>query len=66
MENILINLKNDYVSNIMGKDIVTLEELLEKIVELDAELEKKEEKSGDYDDFLEQHFENLECQNYTE
>lgn len=66
MENILINLKNDYVSNIMGKDIVTLEELLEKIVELDAESEKKEETAGDYDDFLEQYFEDLECQNYTE
>lgn len=66
MENILINLKNDYVSNIMGKDIVTLEELLEKIVELDAELEKKEETAGDYDDFLEQYFEDLEYQNYTE
>lgn len=66
MKNILINLKNDYVSNIMGKDIVTLEELLEKIVELDAELEKKEERSRDYDDFLEQHFEDVECQNYTE
>jgi hypothetical protein len=66
MKNILINLKNDYVSNIMGKDIVTLEELLEKIVELDAELEKKEEKTGDYDYFLEQHFEDVECQNYTE
>ena len=66
MENILINLKNDYVSNIMGKDIITLEELLEKIVELDAELEKKEEKTEDYDDFLEQHFEDVECQNYTE
>lgn len=66
MENILINLKNDYVSKIMGKDIVTLEELLEKIVELDAELEKKEEIAGDYDDFLEQYFEDVECQNYTE
>lgn len=66
MENILINLKNDYVSNIMGKDIVTLEELLEKIVELDSELEKKEETTGDYDDFLEQHFEDLKCQNHTE
>lgn len=64
MKNIIINLKNDYCSEIFGKDLVTIEELLDKIVELDAELDKLKEKDGDYEEYLEEQRENLEAMRY--
>lgn len=43
MENILINLEEQFHRRYFKKDIVTLEEILEKIEELDDEVEKLRE-----------------------
>ena len=44
MENILINLEEQFHRRYFKKDIVTLEEILEKIEELDDEVEKLRER----------------------
>lgn len=65
MKNIIVNLKNDYCSEIFGKDLVSIEELLDKIVELNAEIERmKEEENGDFDEYLEEQRENFEAMLY--
>jgi hypothetical protein len=65
MKNIIVNLKNDYCSEIFGKDLVSIEELLDKIVELDAEIERmKEKEDGDFDEYLEEQRENFEAMLY--
>ncbi len=45
MENVMVKIKGDYVSQIFNKDIVSIDEILEKIVELDAEIEKLKDKN---------------------
>ncbi len=49
MEKILINLEEDYYKKYFKKDIVTLEEILEKVEELDDEI-----------DYLKEAYERLE------
>lgn len=56
MEKILINLEEEYCKKYFKKDIVTLEEILDKIVELDEELDLLAEKYGELEEDIRENY----------
>ncbi len=56
MEKILINLEEEYCKKYFKKDIVTLEEILDKLVELDEELDLLAEKYGELEEDIRENY----------
>ena len=56
MEKILINLEEEYCRKYFKKDIVTLEEILDKLVELDEELDLLAEKYGELEEDIRENY----------
>ena len=52
MDKVLINLEEDYCRKYFNKDIVSIEEILEKLLELDDELYEQKEKYRELEEDL--------------
>jgi hypothetical protein len=52
MNNVMINLEEEYCRKYFNKDVVTIDELLDKLVELDDELYEQKEKYRELEEDL--------------